>query len=75
MKPADTSKIHNCIPDEHYVQTLLAVRILFFSNLHSFCFCLGNRLCHESDLLKNDSIYPISYPSVNNTLIQQLVMS
>ncbi|CAL0317286.1 unnamed protein product [Lupinus luteus] len=22
--PADTSKIHNCIPDEHYVQTLLA---------------------------------------------------
>ncbi|PNY10048.1 bc10 protein [Trifolium pratense] len=23
-KPADTSKVHNCIPDEHYVQTLLA---------------------------------------------------
>ncbi|KAK2365501.1 Core-2/I-branching beta-1,6-N-acetylglucosaminyltransferase family protein [Trifolium repens] len=22
--PSDTSKIHNCIPDEHYVQTLLA---------------------------------------------------
>ncbi|KAK7271647.1 hypothetical protein RJT34_27723 [Clitoria ternatea] len=22
--PADTSKVHNCIPDEHYVQTLLA---------------------------------------------------
>ncbi|XP_027358590.1 glycosyltransferase BC10 isoform X2 [Abrus precatorius] len=23
-KPADTSRVHNCIPDEHYVQTLLA---------------------------------------------------
>ncbi|XP_057856062.1 glycosyltransferase BC10 isoform X2 [Cryptomeria japonica] len=23
---ADTSKIHNCIPDEHYVQTLLAMK-------------------------------------------------
>ncbi|XP_039685263.1 glycosyltransferase BC10 isoform X2 [Medicago truncatula] len=26
--PADTSKIHNCIPDEHYVQTLLAQKDL-----------------------------------------------
>ncbi|KAF7819542.1 glycosyltransferase BC10 isoform X1 [Senna tora] len=25
-KPADTSKVHNCIPDEHYVQTLLALK-------------------------------------------------
>lgn len=25
-QPADASKEHNCIPDEHYVQTLLAVR-------------------------------------------------
>ncbi|XP_028772342.1 glycosyltransferase BC10 [Neltuma alba] len=24
--PADTSKEHNCIPDEHYVQTLLALK-------------------------------------------------
>lgn len=30
MQPADTSKVHNCIPDEHYVQTLLAVSIFFF---------------------------------------------
>lgn len=30
MQPPDTSKVHNCIPDEHYVPTLLAVRILFF---------------------------------------------
>jgi hypothetical protein len=26
VQPADGSKEHNCIPDEHYVQTLLAVR-------------------------------------------------
>ncbi|XP_022895117.1 uncharacterized protein LOC111409315 [Olea europaea var. sylvestris] len=24
MQPSDNSKEHNCIPDEHYVQTLLA---------------------------------------------------
>ena len=26
VQPTDASKEHNCIPDEHYVQTLLAVR-------------------------------------------------
>lgn len=36
MQPADTSKVHNCIPDEHYVQTLLAVRIIF-----PLCLCDG----------------------------------
>lgn len=25
LQPADAWKEHNCIPDEHYVQTLLAV--------------------------------------------------
>jgi len=41
VQPADTSKIHNCIPDEHYVQTLLAVRISF-----SFCehYCISFKL-------------------------------
>ena len=29
MQPADASKEHNCIPDEHYVQTLLAVSFFF----------------------------------------------
>lgn len=37
MQPADTSKIHNCIPDEHYVQTLLAVRFLLFPCLKDYC--------------------------------------
>ena len=31
VQPADPSKEHNCIPDEHYVQTLLAVSFFFFS--------------------------------------------
>ncbi|KAH7577323.1 hypothetical protein JRO89_XS01G0236100 [Xanthoceras sorbifolium] len=31
--PADPSKEHNCIPDEHYVQTLLAVGLQVDSNL------------------------------------------
>ena len=26
VQPVDPAKEHNCIPDEHYVQTLLAVR-------------------------------------------------
>ncbi|PON84242.1 Glycosyl transferase [Trema orientale] len=31
--PADASKEHNCIPDEHYVQTLLAVSVFLSEDL------------------------------------------
>ena len=31
LQPPDTSKIHNCIPDEHYGQTLLAVSCFLWS--------------------------------------------
>lgn len=37
VQPADTSKIHNCIPDEHYVPTLLAVRIFSFPFYEHYC--------------------------------------
>ncbi|KAK9108144.1 hypothetical protein Syun_024155 [Stephania yunnanensis] len=35
-RPVDASKEHNCIPDEHYVQTLLAVSAALY--VSSFCF-------------------------------------
>lgn len=37
LQPADTSKVHNCIPDEHYVQTLLAVRIFCLPFYEHYC--------------------------------------
>lgn len=52
MQPADTSKVHNCIPDEHYVQTLLAVRILFVSCLSLFLFlgaCVSDTDCESRE--------------------------
>lgn len=52
VQPADTSKVHNCIPDEHYVQTLLAVRILFVSCLSLFLFlgaCVTDTDCESRE--------------------------
>lgn len=47
MKPADAWKEHNCIPDEHYVQTLLAVGFYSYSFKLSYIFFFlhSNHFC------------------------------
>ncbi|KAF3438239.1 hypothetical protein FNV43_RR21000 [Rhamnella rubrinervis] len=44
-QPADPSKEHNCIPDEHYVQTLQAIiSIMRLSTVENGAVAKGNHL-------------------------------